>query len=218
MSGRSAQLLLVASVLTATLFGQANFATISGNVEDPSHSPVAAAKVMVQAKDTGATRTYATNAEGFFDAVDLAPGTYSVNVEIPGFSALTREITLEVGQKMGLDLMLSVGEQRETLSVTAAAETLKTQDATIGEVVEQRGVHDLPLNGRMLLDLALTVPGAHMGHGAQTGTSNPLYWRPGQASAISIGGNRPNANYFLLDGVINTDPTFNTQNFSASSV
>ena len=68
----------------------------------------------------------------------------------------------------------------------------------------------------MLLDLVLTVPGAHQGHGAQTGTMNPLYWRPGQASAITIGGNRPNANYFLLDGAINTDPTFNAQNFSPS--
>src|ERR1700674_5962079 len=45
---------------------------------------------------------------------------------------------------------------------------------------------------------------------------NPLYWRPGQPSAISIGGSRPNANYFLVDGVTNTDPTFNTQNISLS--
>jgi TonB-dependent Receptor Plug Domain len=66
------------------------------------------------------------------------------------------------------------------------------------------------------IDLALTVPGAHEGHGAQTGDMNPLYWRPGQRSEITIGGNRPNANYFLLDGVTNTDPTFNTQNFSPS--
>src|SRR4051794_7500015 len=45
---------------------------------------------------------------------------------------------------------------------------------------------------------------------------NPLYWRPGQGSALTIGGNRPNANYFLVDGVTNTDPTFNTQNISLS--
>src|SRR4051794_15264295 len=45
---------------------------------------------------------------------------------------------------------------------------------------------------------------------------NPLYWRPGQGSSLTIGGNRPNANYFLIDGVTNTDPTFNTQNISLS--
>ena len=68
----------------------------------------------------------------------------------------------------------------------------------------------------MLIDLVLTVPGAHASHGAATGDMNPLYWRPGQRSAVSIGGSRPNANYFLLDGATNTDPTFSTQNLSAS--
>jgi hypothetical protein len=81
-------------------------------------------------------------------------------------------------------------------------------------VVEPKSIEELPLNGRMLIDLALTVPDAHIGHGAQTGDMSPLYWRPGQRSAITIGGNRPNANYFLLDGVTNTDPTFNTMNLS----
>jgi hypothetical protein len=60
------------------------------------------------------------------------------------------------------------------------------------------------------------VPGAHVGFGAQTGSTNPLYWRPGQRSAVVIGGSRPNANFFLLDGATNTDPTFNTQNLSPS--
>src|SRR5690348_1584505 len=68
----------------------------------------------------------------------------------------------------------------------------------------------------MLVDLVLTVPGAHVSHGAQTGSMNPLYWRPGQRSAVSVGGSRPNGNYFLLDGTTNTDPTFNTQNLSPS--
>ena len=86
----------------------------------------------------------------------------------------------------------------------------------VGEVVEPVSIKELPLNGRMLIDLVLTVPGAHEGHGAQTGNMNPLYWRPGQRSAVSIGGNRPNANYFLLDGATNTDPTFNTLNLSPS--
>lgn len=83
-------------------------------------------------------------------------------------------------------------------------------------MIEPASIRELPLNGRMLINLVLTVPGAHMSHGAQTGATNPLYWRPGQRSAVSIGGNRPNANYFLLDGTTNTDPTFNTLNLSPS--
>ncbi|HXU50206.1 MAG TPA: hypothetical protein VN727_14265 [Candidatus Binatia bacterium] len=96
------------------------------------------------------------------------------------------------------------------------AEVLKTNDASLGEVIETKSVKELPLNGRRLLDLALTVPGSHISHGAQTGDMNPLYWRPSQPSALSIGGGRPNANYFLLDSATNTDPTFNTLNLSPS--
>jgi hypothetical protein len=117
---------------------------------------------------------------------------------------------------MTVDLTLTVTGRRDTIAVVATSETLKTQDVSLGEVVDTRAVRELPLNGRMLIDLALTVPGAHLGHGAQTGDMSALYWRPGQRSAITIGGNRPNANYFLLDGATNTDPTFNTMNFSPS--
>ena len=139
-----------------------------------------------------------------------------MTVNSTGFSTLSRDIVLEVGQHMSLDLSLQLGEHHETLAVIGEAEMLKTQDVSLGEVVEPKSIDDLPLNGRMLIDLVLTVPGAHLGHGAQTGDMNPLYWRPGQRSAVTIGGNRPNANYFLLDGVTNTEPTFNTQNLSPS--
>jgi Carboxypeptidase regulatory-like domain len=198
------------------ILGQSNFATISGRVEDPSRAPIPGARITVRANATGAVRELNSQDDGLFEVVSLLPGDYLIDVEAAGFSRLSRSVRLEVGQNMGLNLILGLAEKRETVEVSASAEILKTQDASLGEVVEPKAIHDLPLNGRMLLDLVLTVPGAHEGHGAQTGNINPLYWRPGQRSAITIGGNRPNANYFLLDGVTNTDPAFNTQNFSAS--
>lgn len=202
--------------LSLCSFAQSNFATIDGRIEDASRAPVFGVRVEVRAKSTGAVRTTATNADGLYELASLAPGEYTVEAIAPGFTPISREITLEVGQHMTLDFTLTVTEKRETISVVGSAETLKTQDVSLGEVIEPKSVQELPLNGRMLIDLALTVPGAHQGHGAQTGDMNPLYWRPGQRSAITIGGNRPNANYFLLDGVTNTDPTFNTANFSPS--
>jgi Carboxypeptidase regulatory-like domain len=210
---RSALALFFLSVVT---LAQSNFATISGRIEDASHRPIERAQVTITAKDNGAIRTLTSNNDGLFEAVSLMPGGYSIEVGAPGFTMISRTATLEVNQRMGLDFTMEPGQRRESVAVAATPETLKTQDASLGEVVERRSIQELPLNGRMLLDLVLTVPGAHQGHGAQTGTMNPLYWRPGQASAITIGGNRPNANYFLLDGAINTDPTFNTQNFSPS--
>ena len=198
------------------MIAQTNFATLSGRVEDPAQTPIPAARVTVTAKATGTARQTATNPEGLFEASNLAPGEYSLEVSAAGFSNQQRDIVLEVGQHMGIDFSLQLGARSETVEVVAFTENLKTQDASIGEVVEPKSIQDLPLNGRMLIDLALTVPDAHVGHGAQTGDMSPLYWRPGQRSAITIGGNRPDANYYLLDGVTNTDPTFNTMNLSLS--
>ena len=117
---------------------------------------------------------------------------------------------------MMANFALKVALVKDVVEVAAQPEALHTSDAAVGEVIEPVAIRDLPLNGRMLIDLVLTVPGAHVSHGAQTGNMNPLYWRPGQRSAVSIGGNRPNANYFLLDGATDTDPTFNTLNLSPS--
>jgi hypothetical protein len=109
-----------------------------------AQSAVGSAHVTVRAKDTGAARTINTNGEGLFYAVDLAPGDYSVEVEASEFTSLTRQITLEVGQNMGLDLALMVGERHEAIAVSATPETLTTQDAAIGEVVDNRGNHPRP--------------------------------------------------------------------------
>src|SRR3954466_5300622 len=106
--------------------------------------------------------------------------------------------------------MLKAGGLAQQLEVTTAAPLLHISDATVGEVIDQRQVAELPLNGRQFLELALLVPGAHTSHGAQMGDMSALYWRPGQNSAITIAGARPNSNVYLLDGTVNTDPSFNT--------
>ena len=210
------RLTAVIVIACASLCAQSNFATLSGRIQDPSQAPVSGARISVTAKATAAVRQAVTNGEGLFEFPNLLPGGYAVQVSAPGFAVETRDVLLEVGQNLALDLALVLGERHETLEIVEAADLLRTQDVSLGEVVEPKSIEDLPLNGRMLLDLALTVPDAHVGHGAQTGDMSPLYWRPGQASAITIGGNRPNANYFLLDGVTNTDPTFNAMNLSLS--
>jgi len=199
-----------------TAQAQSNYALLRGSILDPQHRPVAGARVRVTAVETGVEREVAANATGLYEIAGLQPGTYTLAVESSGFKKATQAINLEVGQQATLDLHLRVGGDSQTVMVQASGELLKTQDASVGEVVDQRSVDSLPLNGRMLIDLVLTVPGAHMSHGASAGDMNPLYWRPGQRSAVSIGGSRPNANYFLLDGATNTDPTFSTQNLSAS--
>ena len=202
--------------LALPTFGQSNYAVLTGTVTDPQHLPVAGAAVEIKASSTGAIRHVVTNQQGRFEAAALLPDDYELKVESSGLAAATQSLKLEVGQKLAVEITLKVGSVAQGVSVTASSETLKTSDASVGEVVEPTSIRELPLNGRMLIDLVLTVPGAHVGFGAQTGSTNPLYWRPGQRSAVVIGGARPNANYFLLDGATNTDPTFNTQNLSPS--
>jgi hypothetical protein len=197
-------------------FGQSNYGVIAGAVMDAQHLPIAGAAVQLMAVSTGSIRRVVTNQQGLFEAPALLPDEYNLKAEANGFATATQSVRLEVGQKLALEINLAVGEVKEGVNVTAGGEMLRTADASVGEVVEPQSIRELPLNGRMLIDLVLTVPGTHVGFGAQTGSTNPLYWRPGQRSAVVIGGSRPNANFFLLDGATNTDPTFNTQNLSPS--
>ncbi|WP_162601190.1 TonB-dependent receptor [Occallatibacter savannae] len=209
-----AALCLLAGVATAS--AQSNYAVVRGSIFDPQHHAVPGAHIHASDTSTRANREVVSNATGLYEIAGLQPGTYTLTVDGQGFAETKNTITLEVGQQATIDLELHVSGDKQSVNVEASGELLKTQDASVGAVVDQKSVDSLPLNGRMLIDLVLTVPGAHLSHGAATGDMNPLYWRPGQRSAVSIGGSRPNANYFLLDGATNTDPTFSTQNLSAS--
>jgi hypothetical protein len=205
--------LLFSSVST---LAQSNYAVLSGRVTDPQNRAITAASVQLTSGRTGAVRRVVSNEQGIFEISSLLPDGYELKVTAPGFASRVETLRLEVGQKLTVDVSLNLESVIQTVEVADLAQVLHTTDAAVGEVIEPAAIKDLPLNGRMLIDLVLTVPGAHVSHGAQAGDMNPLYWRPGQRSAVSIGGNRPNANYFLLDGATNTDPTFNTLNLSPS--
>ena len=213
---RTLSLILCALALSAVSLGQSNYAAVSGTVKDAQSLPVVHGTVTFKALSTGATRSVSTNGAGIFYAPALLPDDYEVTTTASGFGPVGQHLHLEVGQQLALEVALQVGVVKEGAEVSSTSEILHTTDAAVGEVVEPKSIQELPLNGRMLIDLVLTVPGAHVGFGAQTGETNPLYWRPGQRSAVVIGGARPNANFFLLDGATNTDPTFNTQNLSPS--
>ncbi|PYY07964.1 MAG: hypothetical protein DMG69_16790 [Acidobacteria bacterium] len=195
---------------------QSHYAVLSGSVSDPAQRAIAGAAVQLKAVNTGATRHVVTNEQGLFEVPGLPPGDYQLTTQAQGFAPAHEALGLEVGQRLTVAIRLKLASVTETVEVGAPVEVLRSQDASVGEVIEPQSIRELPLNGRMLIDLVLTVPGAHVGHGAQTGDRNPLYWRPGQRSAVSIAGSRPNGNYFLLDGATNTDPTFNTLNLSPS--
>src|SRR5438445_7189903 len=203
-------------LFSLTALAQSNYAVLSGTIMDPQGHPFTGATVRLTASNTGAERHVGSNEQGIFQVPGLMPGDYTLEVQAAHFATLNRGLRLEVGQELSLNLTLKVATVQNVVEVADQAPVLHTSDAAVGEVVEPVSIKELPLNGRMLIDLVLTVPGAHESHGAQTGNMNPLYWRPGQRSAVSIGGNRPNANYYLLDGTTNTDPTFNTLNLSPS--
>src|SRR5580698_3207929 len=211
-----AVLVVLVTFASAATHAQSNYAVVRGSILDPQGHAVAGAHVSMTSVSTGARREVTSNEVGLYEVPALQPGSYTIAVDRHGFEQATQTINLEVGQQATIDMRLSVGSDSQSVTVEAAGELLKTQDASVGEVVDRKSVDALPLNGRMLIDLVLTVPGAHISHGAATGDMNALYWRPGQRSAVSIGGSRPNGNYFLLDGTTNTDPTFNTQNLSPS--
>ncbi len=209
--------LLTLLLISMPLFGQSNYAVLNGTVMDPAGKVLVGAVVQLTSVDTKAERHVASNEQGIYQIPGILPGEYVLALTSPGFAPWSQTLRLEVAQQLTVDVNLKLASLTDIVQVQAGeAEVIHTADAAVGEVIEQTSIHNLPLNGRMLIDLTLTVPGSHVGHGAQTGDMNPLYWRPGQRSAISIGGNRPNANYYLIDGTTDTDPTFNTLNLSPS--
>ena len=204
-------LMLVFALLPRVVAAQGSTATLAGVVRDQQNLPIPGATVSVAGTESSFSRTATTNTDGGFDFPGLLPGEYLLTAELPGFEAQKQQVRLEVNQRVRTDIVLRPrGVSQQVDVVVQTVPLLHMSDAVVGEVIGERQVAQLPLNGRQFLELALLVPGAHTGHGAQMGDMSPLYWRPGQNSALSIAGARPNSNVYLLDGTVNTDPSFNT--------
>ena len=208
--------LLIVGLRTHYIRAQASGAHIDGIIRDAQGLPLPGVKVALTETQTGLERTVETTSVGAYQFVSLNPGQYQLSAVLQGFDLPVRALTLEVNQYLRLDLVMQVGPLKQDVEVVGSPALLRTADASLGEVIEPTLTKDLPLNGGHVLDLALLAPSAHTGFGAPMGNANPLYWRPNQNSALSVGGGRSNANYFLLDGSTDTDPTFNTLSYSPS--
>jgi len=143
----SLSLLLMAS---ATLFGQTTGSgTINGTVRDPAQAAIPGANVTIQNVDTGIGRAIVTNEAGLYSAPFLQPGHYEITVSKAGFTNLSRkDLTLQVGQTLTIDLQLTVQGREEQVTVTSEAPLVDTQKSEQSQVVSENLVSNLPIAGR----------------------------------------------------------------------
>jgi hypothetical protein len=171
------------------LHAQVQFGQITGLITDPSGAVVPAATVTVNSQQTGVKKSAETNANGEYTITPLIPGVYDVTVAKAGFKSATHSgIILDVAQTARVDVALEVGQVSQEVTVKSAGELLQTERASVGNVVAEAGVVNLPLNGRDYLQLATLVPGmssSSLNTIFYTLPENILYFNGMRASAIN---------------------------------
>src|ERR1035438_877044 len=152
--------LLFAICFATPLWAQKDAGTIVGAVRDPSGAVVPGAKVTVEDVDRGVQMTLSTNDEGEYVASPLHIGRYKIRVEKTGFkSAVSEVVELNVQGRVAINIALQVGQISEEILVTGSAPLLETETSELGQVVDQKRVSNLPLNGRNFAQLALLSTG-----------------------------------------------------------
>ncbi len=183
---------------------------ITGEVKDPSGAYIPAAAVTVTNTATNGSRSTTTNTSGIYSFPDLTPGIYQVKVTVPGFDVVVKNnVELQVQQIERVDFELVVGQATQTIEVGANAAVLATDNATVGTVIEQRRIVDLPLNGRSFFSLVALSPNVTYGFTPAQQASSRL---GGSRSTLTIAmsGSRATWSNYTLDGITNTDVDFNT--------
>ena len=194
--------LLLAVSGPSRLHAQQYFGAITGNVTDPSGGGIPQVAMTVTNTATGVTRQGNTNQFGEYTIGSLTPGTYSVKAQHSGFQTTeVPEVTVQVAVTATIPIVMQLGTTLQTVEVTAVAPQLDAASATVGTVVNNASVVQLPLNGRSYTQLLLLVPGT-----VTPGTA----WAPtmtiGSGQTFSISGNRNEQNNYSLDGTYNNEP------------
>jgi hypothetical protein len=189
---------LATFVVSTLLFGQEFRSTLSGVVLDPSGAPVPAAKVTAVNLETGAKSATTSTGEGAYTLPFLAPGRYELVTNVQGFKRQVQgPIQVSTDERRRLDIQLAIGDNAESVTVTADAMMLDTASASTGQVINTKQVENMPINGRtpfLLAQLAIGV----------VATANPAQVRPFDnkaAAQFAIGGAPSQSNELLLNGV-----------------
>jgi len=174
------------------LQAQSTNATLTGEVTDHSKAVIAGVEVLAISSNTGAAYDARSDSSGVYRLSNLPPGRYRLEVEKSGFKKLIKpDVNLHVQDVLSVDFEMQVGPTSETVRVESGASSLNTESATVSTLVDNRFVENLPLNGRSFSSLLDLTPGIVL-------TSTAAYYEQGQ---FSVNGQRPNANYFMVDGV-----------------
>jgi hypothetical protein len=201
---------LLLAAITISLCAQTPSGEISGVVTDQTGAIMAGVKVVLTNPATNANREVQTNESGLYTFPALPPGIYSLNVQKTGFRAIERRnIEVLVGSANRIDFQLEVGELSNTVEVIGGAPVLQSENASIGTVIENRSIVELPLNGRNYLQLTSLIPGATT-NGPASAQGQQRMGGQRNSFALNVAGQRIHFNHYSLDGVENTDLNFNS--------
>ncbi len=191
--------------------------SIQGLVEDSTGAVVAGARVRMTNMGTGISSSAESNSAGLFNFPLVQVGNYELTVEVQGFKTETvRNIRVETSAQVRQNFKMEVGAVAERVEVSANAVQLNTENATVGGVVENKRIIDLPINGRNVVGLAVLIPGVQFGERTGRGDGLGGFPIPGSGFSVSANGQRETFQVVSLDGVDAKDPRINITNFVPS--